>query len=330
MIRITSLVWFSLFSLVAHAEGAPTELQHYKVKVPASRPTCEEEATQLAARFHEATGVAVEAASCLGRDVLEAQGYRYVFYSLDVSYRAERKLESYTAVYGRSESFGVPSDLEGIYPTFDSCLSALPEQSSRFQAATGLLDVAHVCAPASYGIYGKSYVLKIEGFGKPAKRLRIMELKFMGRAGHDTGSRVEDMMTTLGANVVAHTGGEQVLFYAPENFEVKHDYVATLGTRQQCEAQLAEARFIFNKLGSSASLIVCSRNASGGYYLEGFREGRYFLTSDGGRTFAKFYSFEACMNEVPYSNTLTNYAGGICHASNLTGNEFELELFSAL
>ena len=305
----------------------PTQSYEYRIRVPQTRLSCADEAQQLGARFAAATGIRADAAECVDQIPLTADGKQYNLYSLRLSYKALENPLVYSAFYGSSESYGLPTDTVGVYSTYDQCLAQVQPQAQNFQTQTGLQAVATTCLPGSYS-FQPNYVLRIDGIGKPLKKLRRLEIKFLGHSNDGLNGRVDQMLTALGGAIVFHAES-LTLLYAPDNFAVKHDTLGRFNTQETCTRELDAAQAIYGRLESRASIVECLPSYGTNYYLEAVREGGFFLSSDMGNTRGRFFSFDECTKDRAKLN-LDAYAGGICHAADYAEGQFELELFSRL
>src|SRR4051812_8561493 len=78
----------------------------YAIRIPQTAKSCQQEAAELGARFHAATGIKPNESTCLDVVTITAERREYTLYSLSVSYTARASAELYSANYGLSESYG--------------------------------------------------------------------------------------------------------------------------------------------------------------------------------------------------------------------------------
>lgn len=306
--------------------SAPLSEFYYRIKIPKTNLTCEQEAKLLALKFANITQYEAVTGQCKGSVNLQSDGKTYELYSLMVTYKTTYFPKLDRATLGHPDFSGIPRDFEGIYATFESCLNDISNQTRLYQLHSGLPLIDATCEPASYSDK-PSFVLRIDGFGQPLKKLYGAKLSFMGDATEANFDEVKTLLQKLGASIIVSMGHE-ILYYSDPSFRFAHDYFAKFYSKEQCTSQLAEAQTIVTKFGSKDAVVTCLPFANSVYFLEAFREGYFDVNGDDGAKFPEFYSFEECMSERAATTLGNPYGGGICHVNNHLGTKFILELFS--
>jgi hypothetical protein len=156
-------------------QGSEMILREYWVRVPATRFTCQEEASFLAQRFTEATRIPVKTSICRGVVQAKFDGVPVKLYSLLLNFDLKDKVDMYrVAVGGYSDTFQADTKLGG-YSKYEECLNQIPVQSDFFVRNTGLSVASAYCEPMNY-LGTHQYTLNIEGFGQPKSRIFLFNL----------------------------------------------------------------------------------------------------------------------------------------------------------
>ncbi|MGK5085703.1 hypothetical protein WDW37_20635 [Bdellovibrionota bacterium FG-1] len=333
LIVITGLFW-GLTSLAA----APSEF-HYWVRVPQSTLSCGDEAVALGARFAQATSKKVTQAKCVGVNNLPAEGKTYPLYSIDLTYLSnDWSLVPTSAVFGEGDHSVIPHDSVGAYATYESCREDLAAQSALFEAQTGLKTVSARCEP-SRDSYSHSYVLTIDGFGKPAAWLRSFEFDFEGEADSEFRDQGTRLLIQHGA-VFARTWGNQVLYYAKNDVPVRHRNLYVFKEASECLSQLNDAQSIFIHSGAPSVFTRCLAVTHGVYNgylsLEVIDDSGRTISTSMGATSPRYYSFTECMTDrqrlVDAAVARGIFAlGGLCYQDPFSDRgEFVFDLYSVL
>jgi hypothetical protein len=326
-----------LTAVSATAATAP-QPQHYFVRIPQSQMGCQEEAKAMASRFTRATSLRVIEAKCVDTVQLPAEGKTYPLYSLDLTYLAPSALTPEGAVFGDGEYSANPRNSTGAYRTFDECLADLPTQSTVFETQTRLRVVTATCEPARI-MLDPSYVLRIESFGAPAKRLYTVAFDFYGQADADFRAKAADLVTQSGGTL-ARIWANNILYYAKLPVPVRYRRISSFAKASECEVQLDEMHSIFGNNGASHLIAGCLPVAGdlfkGWVSMEGVDDGGELIQSDFGLHAPKYYAFDECMRDR--KRVLQDMAaqgrngllGGICHADNFVSHQIVLEIFEHL
>jgi hypothetical protein len=336
---------FCLVSSVARVASAdddqnpPTRNYMYEIRIPQTAQTCEVEAANLATRISQVLSVTATGV-CHGTVDMPADGGTQKLYSLLVTYSSDKLLPlGYTALLGGSDNDTdpTPSNLIGAYPTWAACLADMPAQKANFETNTGLVAVAVTCEPGNFADEQVSYVLQIDGFGKPAQTLYTHTVKFEGTPDAALLQQLNDIIVGLGAKIV-QTNATAIFYYAPNSIQLEQESLALFDDEASCTAQTSEAQLIFKSLGADDVVIRCLPSSTGDnkpviYWLEVVHVGGAIANGDFGYNSVKYYSFAECMADrdfVVKKNVDAGMpvVGGICHQDD-SNQTFVLELYSS-
>ncbi|HEX4923379.1 MAG TPA: hypothetical protein VFV50_04805 [Bdellovibrionales bacterium] len=280
---------FLFFILISGSAGAAS-LSTYWVRVPSTQNSCAEEARLLSERFTQATRARVASSECRGEVAFVADGRSHKVYSLSVSYESLAPMIPHSAKFGEGYAPSTGNG-RGAYATYVECLGDLGAQRQKFEEQTRLTAVAAFCAPAAVG-HPVTYVLQIDGFGKPAKSLFVYRHPFMSRPD----ARFDDAAGRLlaaGGAVLVRQSGEQRFYYSEYFVPVRRQIAGFFPSVDACMAQQPEIHAMLESL-SVHHFSGCVQGAKS-TTLELIRLGHEMIGSDLGIGSPHYYSLEECM-----------------------------------
>ena len=318
-------------TLVLPAFGQAREFRFW-TRLPQTSLSCEAQASALAERFEQATRTTPNSVRCLGSARISAEGQVYALESIELTYAAREELEAYVAVLGSGQS-DEPSDNMGAYNTFADCLADLAKQSAAFQQHTRLTAVSATCEKAGMA-YRSPYVLKVSGFGIPAKRLYAAELVFYTEMDEQLRQRILGLYALNGASL-ARVNDMRVLYYSKNPVRIRRETPAYFPHVSQCQSQEADFRGIIARNGAKNAIVRCLKGPAGRFALEGAHDSARLLSSDFGTRSPRYYSFEECLadRERMLNDSVSRGAaplGGLCLPALLDNTQFKLEIFEPL
>lgn len=237
LIKILSLAHFSM------AADSP-KVFSYRIKVPVSDLTCEQEALKLGQRLRELAKITDPTAHCTGNASITSNGKKYPFYILDLTFTLPKgQIENPI----QSTYYGIPTfgqelnNYDGMYLDLNDCLRELPTRTAEFTNLTKKPIFAATCEKA-LSEFEVSYTLRIDSIGK-------LEMKLM--ATHDFGIGkvpsiwLESIQKIIEANkgtVVGHTRN-YIYFYSPTIIHPSHKSYGEY-QENECQTQIDNLRAI--------------------------------------------------------------------------------------
>ncbi len=319
----------------AHARAAET-MESYRVRIPATTQTCEVEAERLAMRFSKATGFGSAKSECVSVLDYKVDEKTYALYSLALSIPSRIMDRLSSSVYGYLDSY-YPNDLGdyyGLYSTYEACIGALGDRSQEFEKHTGLMAVAAFCTRARVNA---SYVLQIDGFGKPKKKLGTFDPTFKSAMDAATKADFIQLLNKMGAFVVADLSS-RAFYYSKESLEFSRSKMLSYQPAALCSSQLAAAKDILSRLTKLQPVLACIKSAH-------TKDERYdlFAAWSGEQIFSqqvsfRYLSFQECLSDQKRVLDLEarDYGqrplGAICSLKPLAGQpeEFMMEIYKGL
>jgi hypothetical protein len=314
-----------LFVLLLNNVWAETQTFYYQVRIPVTEKTCDEEAKLLASRFETSTNIQVSGHLCLGIVEANFDGSAEQLYSLELTYKAPRPAPLYSAPLGGLMDIMTRSTEEGTYSTYNECLNQISEQIINYEKETGINAIAAFCSPAE--IIG-GYILQIDGFGKPKRRLEIFHLKF-GADDSSLKNEILSFLTDHGANIV-RIKGDAVLYYAESARAILQKSFGSFKKYNECDSQIDEVTRMFKNSGSkSISIVRCIKNEEtmGKYELFGLDDGfSDFFQSEMPK---KYYSFKECFQDRDHvlSTHSNRVIGAICGENIFSPSLYVMNLY---
>lgn len=314
-------------------QGSEVISKEYWVRVPATRFTCQEEASFLARRFTEATHIPVKTSVCRGVVRAKFDGVSVNLYSLLLNFDLKDKVDLYRAsIGGYSDAFQADTKLGG-YSKYEECLDQIPTQTDLFARNTGLSVAAVYCEPLNY-LGTNQYILNIEGFGQPKARLFLFNLNsnpFNDGFDADLQNEVLGFLKSFGAEIVRTIGGVSY-YYIKDSIDFNQFTFATFKNDKECAEQIEVATSILNVLGSSRSIVRCvTQSGPRGFALYSLSGGgRVFINEN--RSFTNYYSFTECMEDrarvLSHSANEEALAGAICKEDSMTSGIYKMIVYS--
>lgn len=281
-----SVFFLSTPSLLA--ETPDSKPFQYRVRIPATSLTCEQEAALLAQKFTRATSLQADQSQC--REVLTVTFDKksYQLYSLVLTYTAEESLTPYTARFGTAGQLGTPQGLVGgLYSTFEECLKDSSVKKPLFEQHTLLPVVSAVCEIAPFG---RPFQLRIDSFGKPAKTLHAFHSNYRGSP--EINRHIAALIEQSGG-IPVHQVDASWLYFSPSPLSfLSHDF-GNFDTDEQCKTQLADASAILMNSGSRFVYAECVSM----HRLQAIGDGNAWITNDYGTPSEAYYSLSECLND---------------------------------
>jgi hypothetical protein len=309
-----------LFGSFSSAFAAPKPFS-YRVEIPASDATCDQEATNLGQRFATATGLTVTSTACQSSQEIEKQ----IVFTLVVNYQSDAEIKPYSAVY---------TD-EGIFESYVDCLASLPAQKSAFETNTGLQTLAAGCVSASIGNGFSPYV---DGIGTPHLKF------FSSNPSFDSGyigiQGIYDVfkaqLSAAGANIVL-TSTYEIFYYAPNPIQITTDWLTSYTTTADdrlCKTEALSAEKIFGSDHSIAPMVNCLPEEFVGltYLVVSWPGNAFPIVGDHSKDSTHYNTFDQCEQDKPrvvQNNVSSGNSplGAICEV-NGAGAGFVMEIFS--
>jgi|GEM_PF-3679737 len=330
---------FCIFS----SSGAQAELptvrgsemisREYWVRVPATRFTCQEEASFLAQRFTEATRIPVKTSVCRGVVHAKFDGALVTLYSLLLNFDLKDKVDLYRAsIGGYSDAFQADTKL-GVYSKYEECLAQIPLQADLYARNTGLSVAAAYCEPMNYlGSY--QYTLNVEGFGQPKARLFLFNLSLnYFNDGFDVALHQEVLgfLKSFGAEIV-RTVGSVSYYYMRDDINFNQYIFGTFKNNNECVEQEETATSILNAFGVSRSIVHCvEQSGNKEYALYSLTGGKRVFVNEN-RLLTNYYSFSECMEDRARVLSSGGYdkalAGAICREDVMTAGVYKMIVYS--
>ncbi|MBK9294512.1 MAG: hypothetical protein IPM57_08715 [Oligoflexia bacterium] len=276
---------------------------YYQIKIPQTNQSCSQEASKLAQRFSDVTGLNVIENGCRGEVEFADTESAYKMYSVGLTYLSIKEIFPYSALVGM-DVMGIPHSAVGMFSTYSECLGALQKQSEFYEEKTGYQIIASTCLEGTYETYKKSYVLRIDGVAKnnlsePNSKLYALPLKFQGQLNSNLRVQLESFLVSKGASIVWEN--ENVIFYYKKYpLLISQEVLGEFTDADECESQIDEARKIFLNLGNNDAVVGCLPGKyfnSKKVYLEVVRE-----SSGGSNYFIDIHQYSSqaeCLNDKP-------------------------------
>ena len=323
IISISSLLLST--SLYAHNPVNPISTFDYRVRIPATALSCEQEAINLGKRVSLINGLANVNASCV--DVVDAtfDKNQVQLYSLSVSYQNSEQLKIYTAALGGISDITSENSETAAYSTYNDCLNDISNQSNKFLNSTNLNVLAATCAPANEFLGG--YVMSIDGAGTPSKTLKIFHQNF-GNENEAINSDVVNYLISSGADLV-RTVGSAKLYYSDNNVIASQQFFGMFQKEDNCRSQLNLVKSIYMGAKSKMNpLVYCVKDSTtvGNFELHGLSDVGHISNSE---LETKYFSFAECANDSKRIMAKANnrVLGYICNQSSDVEGEFVMNIY---
>ena len=327
MIKLKKTLFLFTFLLSVNSALAEIPAYQYKVRIPVTSLSCEQEAAKLAERFFSSTQIPGAVSSCQGIINATFDGVNVHLYSLQIDYKAKGHPKLYSASLGGIMDSMSRSIESGAFATYADCLNQIHDQSQNFERETGLIALSASCSPVEIL---DGYKMQIEGFGKAKRELEIFHLDF-GADEADLKQEILKFMVGHGANIVRSVG-DAVLYYAENQIGISQQYFGSFHQSSDCASQIEAATMIFKSAGSkSAPIVRCLKNANtfGQYNLSGLSDGYDFFSQE--ELPMKYYSFSECFEDRARELKLHPDANGaICGENLFTNSEFIMSIYSEI
>lgn len=315
---------------VSQAKQEPKTLT-YRVRVPVQTLSCAEEARGLGERFASATKLKVVRSECVSTVSLPEDTTKKL-HVLMVTYLADRSAEPFSAIFGSTSSrlSDKPEPYQGAYPTYTACLADLPIQVKAFESATRLIAVASFCELGKS--VTSSYILQIDGFGKPQKRLFHFR-SFDNSVAPETTDQVRALLTDKGATIVQEVENS-FFYYAAKSTGVRHNFLANFREISRCQEQLRDAVGIVQGAGSATVIAACVPSQYGpSFNIETVSDEHHWFMSDSGYRVPIYYSLDECLHDkarILSSAKEQNprVLGGLCQADSINPGYYRMNIYS--
>ena len=327
MIKFKKIFFIITFLLSTNLVLAEIPTYQYRVRIPATELSCQQEATKLAERFFISTQIPGVTSSCQGIINATFDGVNVHLYSLQIDYKAKLHPNLNSASLGGIMDSMSRSLESGAFASYADCLNQIQDQSQNFEHATGLIALSAYCSPVEFL---DGYKLQIEGFGKAKRQLEIFHLDF-GANEADLKQEILIYMTGHGAHIVRSVG-DAVLYYAEDQIGILQQDFGSFHKSSDCIAQIEAATLIFKNAGSkSAPIVRCLNNANtyGQYNLSGLSDSYDYFVQEELPT--KYYSFSECFEDRTRELKLHSDAlGAICGENLFKNGEFIMSVYSRI
>lgn len=299
----------------------------YRVKIPATHLSCEQEAARLEQNFRESTKIDNAKGRCLAVLPISEAGRGYQLYSLIIDYSARELQRVYVA------DFLVDTlDRESMapltgYTSYEACLNDIEVQRREFERSTLLQPAAASCQDQS--IFGQAlFTLRIEAFGVPANKLYYASLGVDPTENRALAEQIQSLLTDQNVRIIK-SFERMVFFYAPKRIYVRHLNIGYFKDQKECEIQLAEGKAILTRSGSPKALALCQKNY-GSFKIEAFGLGDRFILSDYGGGAPKYDTFSECLGDR--DRIISQFApgtvfGAICAPDSYNDRRYVMNLF---
>lgn len=233
----------------------------YRIRVPKTNQSCEQEAVQLAERFHYLSRIPVLDSKCSGIATIDNEGIQYQFYILDLTYslplnRIGERIHS--SFYGSADSVIYENNRVGMYLTLNECLNELSARTKEFEFYTSKSALSSTCERAGLE-YSQTFVIRIDSLGKPEVQLtstsdfsdRYNEAPFF--------NAVEKMIVANQGHIVARRNGH-VYYYGKT---LVRPYSNNFGSMREseCRSQLKDLQVILRDLNQNEITYSCLHNS---------------------------------------------------------------------
>ncbi|MGZ3746842.1 MAG: hypothetical protein ACXWRE_05730 [Pseudobdellovibrionaceae bacterium] len=250
LLKIVALFHFPV------AMGVSDE-QFYRIKIPATSQSCEQEATRLAARFQKISGKVPVDSKCSGHSKIVDGKLEKQLYILDFNYPSKGKANEliYSSYYGYSFFNIYKNNLHGMYPALKKCLDELQYRTKEFEHNTGIAVLASTCEQATSDIE-QSYVVRIDTVGIPEIRLLSTEELSKNYSESPFNKAIEKIIQANNGHIVEHTGGH---FYFYSNKLIRPQHMDFGDMREgDCQQQLNDLNHMLRNLNQNELTVGCT------------------------------------------------------------------------
>lgn len=275
------------------------------VRVPAVQSTCDLEAQVLQNKISNNAGVSNVKVECRGPISLVENNITYKLYSLAVDYTSEMWVR-YAADF-RVDQLRVPRGY--TYPAYHSygeCVRDLEIQKTIFERETKLEAIIASCEDLGFS-YETKYVIKIESFGTPEKKLQYVDIGVNPTTDPLLFLEVERLITEQNISIVKQF--DQIEFF----YSSKPVTLQKLGTvffkdLSQCESQIEEGKLILTRSGSTKVIAKCFPSlGSAEMRVFGIGSNRYLPPYPSSTI--RYYTYDECMQDR--SRLIAKYSDSI-------------------
>ena len=237
------------------ANTAPGSEQVYRVRVPASSLSCEEEAVSLGTHFSRTTGLRVKTAKCVDTIHLIENEKNFSIHSLLLTFLAPQTFHIEPALYGylngpHEDDIG---DYYGIYSSYEACLSDLGNRTREFETHSGAKPVAAFCSRARVN---DSFILQVDGFGSPKKKLRTFDAAPGALLDAPRQQELQRFLTAHGASLV-WMNFSRAFFYSKAPLDLNRSKMLSFQETALCTSQLEDARKIIRHVTKTQPFVHC-------------------------------------------------------------------------
>lgn len=227
----------------------------YTVHLPAIQATCEDEAKSLQTAIEQNANIKNSKVVCLSPISITENGKTFQLFSLRVNYSAEFTLP-YVADF-KANQLNIPEEIPfPAYSSYEQCASDLEKQKSHFEQETKLKAVIVSCERVEFSL-DPLYATRIEGFGKPQKKLQYVDLGISPTLDTLFFSEIEKLITDQKIQIIKKFEERIAFFYAEKDTSLQYVSKIRFNKIEDCKAQLEEGKSILTKSGSTKSIGKC-------------------------------------------------------------------------
>ncbi len=250
---------FSINVKVATAADA-----FYRIKIPVSSLSCEEEAVLIGQRYAQLAKKSAIKVNCSGTSKIINEKKEYPLYVLDMIYpdpTVSDREQIQTFYYGVSSFENEMSNREGLYATMGDCLKELSARTKEFQEHSKYPILASTCEKATSIIF-PTYVTRIDTVGKPKISLfSTRDMAFQFKEPFFKTS-VEKIIEMNNGHIVARSS-EFILYFAEIAVEPQSHRFGTMN-EAACTDQIPEMKKILDVFGKKDAVFGCNH-----FFVEG-------------------------------------------------------------